>query len=158
MTDEASKSVNPGGYEPRCKACNYPGHEEHDKTLLAGKLSDSDYAKIVGCASKSIARHRAHIVEEIAQSAKAQAVITADNLLDQLMQARQKAIVLLDLAIEAADTKVYGAPSTYLREIREQIKLWAELEGRLSAQRDTKPFHIRLRWYDEIKDETKYDS
>jgi hypothetical protein len=38
------------------------------------------------------------------------------------------------MAIEAADTKVYGAPSNYLREIREQVKLWAELEGRLATQ------------------------
>lgn len=49
---QASISVNSGGYEPRCKACNFPGHEEHDKELLTSKLSDSDYAKIVGCSSK----------------------------------------------------------------------------------------------------------
>jgi hypothetical protein len=69
------------------------------------------------------------------------------------MQARQKAIVLLDMAIEAADTKVYCAPSTYLREIREQIKLWAELEGRLPAQHDNLPVKIKLRWYDEIREQ-----
>lgn len=132
---QASISVqHPGGYQSRCKACNYPGHEDLDLDLLSGKLSDSGYAKIVGCSHKSIGRHRTHIAAEIATSSEAELVINADNLVDQLKEARERALDLLDKAIEAADTRVYGAPSQYLGEIRQQIKLMGELQGRLASQ------------------------
>ena len=52
----------------------------------------------------------------------------------QLGEVREKTLSLLDKAEAAADTRVYGAPVAYLREVREQIKLLAELEGRLAAQ------------------------
>ena len=41
---------------------------------------------------------------------------------------------MLDKAEDAQDTKVYGPPVGYLREIREQLKFIAELEGRIASQ------------------------
>ena len=131
---QACRSVQNSARSARCKCCRYPNHEDLDLDLLSGKLSDSQYGAIVGCSHSSVSRHRTHIAKEIAVSSEAELVINADNLLDQLTEARQKALDLLDKAIEAADTRVYGAPSAYLGEIRQQIKLWAELEGKLPSQ------------------------
>ncbi len=131
MTDEASISVHPGGYEPRCKACNFPGHEEHDKALLSGKLSDSDYAQMVGCSHKSIARHRPHIVKEIAQSAKAQAVLTADELFQSV---QDEAAVVRELR-EAARTQ--GDIELALKAVDRALKcieLYAKVQGLIKDQ------------------------
>jgi lysyl-tRNA synthetase class I len=55
----------------------------------------------------------------------------AANFLDQLKEVRHKAADLLDRAEKAGDLKASGV---FLRELREQIRLWAELEGKLAAQ------------------------
>lgn len=131
MTDEASISVNPGGYEPRCKACNFPGHEEHDRALLTGKLSDSNYAKIVGCTSKSIARHRAHIAQEIAQSAQAQAIISADELFKSV---QDEAVVVRELRDSA---RTGGDIELALKAIDRALKcieLYAKILGIIKDQ------------------------
>jgi len=75
-----------------------------------------------------------HISELLSKADDIKGVVEANNSIATLQQVKTKAFELLDMAIEAADTKVYGAPSQYLREIREQIKLWAELEGKLQTQ------------------------
>jgi hypothetical protein len=70
----------------------------------------------------------------MAQAEDAKEIANADSLLDELQKARQRTYDLLDKAEEAANTKIYGAPVQYLREIREQIKLLFELEGRIQSQ------------------------
>jgi hypothetical protein len=61
-------------------------------------------------------------------------VANGDSLLEELKTARDRTYSLLDKAEAAANTKVYGAPVAYLKEIREQLKFIAELEGKLSSQ------------------------
>jgi 3-dehydroquinate synthase class II len=131
MTDEASISVKSGGYEPRCKACNYPGHEEHDKALLVGKISDSDYAKIVGCTSKSVARHRAHIVKEIAQSAQARTIITADELFKNVQDEAGVVRELRDAARSKGDIEL--ALKAVDRALK-CIELYAKVQGIINDQ------------------------
>jgi len=55
----------------------------------------------------------------------------AASFFDQLKEVRAKAASLLDQAEEAEDLRAAG---TFLKELREQIRLWAELEGKLAAQ------------------------
>jgi len=55
----------------------------------------------------------------------------AANHLDRLQEVRREAANLLDRAEKADDLKAAGV---FLRELREQIRLWAELEGRLATQ------------------------
>ena len=126
MTDEASISAHPGGYEPRCKACNYSGHEEHDKALLAGKLNDSDYARIVGCTHKSIARHRAHISEEIAQSAQAQAILTTDELFKSI---QDEASIVRELRDEARDEGNIELALKAVDRALKCIEIYAKVRG-----------------------------
>jgi len=131
MADEASISVNTGGYEPRCKACNYLDHEKHDKALLTGNLSDSDYAKIVGCTSKSIARHRAHIVKEIAQSAKAQAIIAADELFKSV---QDEAVVVRELRDAARSEGNIELALKAVDRALKCIELYAKVQGIIQDQ------------------------
>jgi len=118
----------------QCTVCGHKDLDEINRLLLC---SDSyrDIARQFGLSKDALARHKeSHIPEALSKSQDAQEVLQADNLLIQLQEARTKAIELLDKAIAAGDTKIYGPPSSYLSEIRQQIKLWAELEGRLASQ------------------------
>ncbi len=118
----------------QCTVCAHKDLEEINKLLLC---SDSyrDLARQFGLSKDALARHKeSHIPTELLKSNDIQEIAKADVLLVQLEEIREKTLSLLDKAEQAADTRVYGAPVAYLREVREQIKLLAELEGRLAAQ------------------------
>ena len=118
----------------QCTVCAHKDLDEINKLLLC---SDSyrDLARQFGLSKDALARHKeSHIPEELLKSNDIQEIAKADVLLVQLGEIREKTLSLLDKAEQAADTRVYGAPVAYLREAREQIKLIAELEGRLASQ------------------------
>ena len=118
----------------QCTVCAHKDLEEINRLLLC---SDSyrDIARQFGLSKDALARHKeSHIPTELLKSNDIQEVAKADVLLVQLGEIREKTLSLLDKAEQAADTRVYGAPVAYLREIREQFKLIAELEGRLASQ------------------------
>lgn len=119
---------------PACSICKDSRIDEINSRLACdGKLAE--ISREFAVSEDALQRHKDKcIIKSLIASPNTKDVINGDNLLDQLQKARDKAIELLDMAIAAGDTKVYGAPSNYLREIREQIKLWAELEGRLASQ------------------------
>lgn len=118
----------------QCTVCAHADLEEINKLLLC---SDSyrAIARQFGLSKDALARHKeSHIPKELLKSNDIQEIAKADALLVQLGEVREKTLSLLDKAEKAADTRVYGAPVAYLREVREQIKLLAELEGRLASQ------------------------
>jgi hypothetical protein len=117
-----------------CTVCSHKDVDEINRLLLSG-TSFRDIAGQFDLSKTALARHKeSHIPELLSKSEDIKEVVNADNLLAQLQDARTSALDLLDKAIEAGNTKVYGPPSSYLSEIRQQIKLWAELEGRLASQ------------------------
>ncbi len=119
---------------PKCSICENPEVEEINTQILDNQKL-ADISRKFAVSYDALQRHSDKcIVRALAASPTTAEVITGDKLLNQLKEAREKAVFLLDKAIDAADTRTYGAPSQYLREIREQIKLWAELEGRLASQ------------------------
>ena len=123
------------GCDPRCKCCQYPGHLELDKAYLNNEISLQQYADKVGCAKPSVERHvKGHLPEALLKAKDIEDVANGDSLLDELCKARDRTYSLLDKAEAAANTKIYGAPVAYLKEIREQLKFIAELEGKLSSQ------------------------
>jgi hypothetical protein len=67
----------------------------------------------------------------MAKATEAKEIVLADSLLQQTQDLRRKALSLLDQAEGAGDLRAAGL---FLRELRELIKLWAELEGRLASQ------------------------
>lgn len=117
-----------------CTVCSHKDVDEINRLLLTG-TSFRDIAGQFDLSKTALARHKeSHIPELLLKSEDIKEVVNADNLLAQLQEARTSALDLLDKAIAVGDTKVYGPPSSYLSEIRQQIKLWAELEGRLASQ------------------------
>ena len=118
----------------QCTVCGHKDAEEINKLLLSG-TSLRDVAGQFDLSKTALARHKEnHIPKELLKSNDIQEIAKADALLVQLGEVREKTLSLLDKAEQAADTRVYGAPVAYLREVREQIKLIAELEGRLASQ------------------------
>ena len=119
---------------PICSICADPMVKEINARITRQEKL-ADISREFAVSEDALSRHKEKcIIKSLAASPNTKEIINGDNLLDQLQSARNKAIKLLDLAIAAGDTKIYGAPSNYLREIREQIKLWAELEGKLATQ------------------------
>ena len=70
-------------------------------------------------------------IKDEAVDSMASRLDNASSFLDQLREVRRRAAALLDQAEEAQDLRAAG---TFLKVLREQIRLWAELEGRLAAQ------------------------
>ncbi|MFZ3133955.1 hypothetical protein [Methanothrix sp.] len=102
---------------------------------MNNEISLQQYADKVGCAKPSVERHvKGHLPEALLKAKDIEDVANGDSLLDELKKAQERAYSLLDKAEAAANTKIYGAPVAYLREIREQLKFIAELEGKLSSQ------------------------
>lgn len=136
MRNDAAQTLHGYKCDSRCKCGKHPDHLELDKAYLRKEISLQDYADKVGCKSKSsVERHvTGHLPKALLKATEIKDVANADSLLDQLKEIREKALSLLDKAEQAGNTKIYGPPSAYLKEIREQIKLMAELEGRLASQ------------------------
>lgn len=123
------------GCDSRCKCGQYPGHLELDKAYLNNEISLQQYADKVGCTKPSVERHvKGHLPDALLTAKAIENVANGDSLLGELKKARERTYTLLDKAEAAANTKVYGAPVTYLKEIREQLKFIAELEGKISGQ------------------------
>ena len=118
----------------QCTVCAHKDLEEINKLLLC---SDSyrDLARQFGLSKDALARHKeSHIPTELLKSNDIQEIAKADVLLVELEGIREMTLSVLDKAERGAETSVYGARVGYLREVREQIKLLAELEGRLASQ------------------------
>jgi hypothetical protein len=114
-----------------CTVCKHKQLEEINKQLLNG-TPYRDIAKHFELSSTSLHRHKErHIPTELSKAKEAREVAQADGLLDQVRNLRQKALNLLHQAETSNDLRAAGI---FLKELREQIKLWAELEGRLATQ------------------------
>ena len=121
--------------DPRCKCGQHPDHLDLDKAYLRKELTLQEYADRVGCHKTSVERHvKGHLPDALLAAKDIAVVANGDTLLSQLQEARARTLSLLDKAEDAQDTKVYGPPVGYLREIREQLKFIAELEGRIASQ------------------------
>jgi hypothetical protein len=120
-----------------CTVCSHQDCEKINGLLLCSE-SYRDIARQFNLSKDALARHKeGHIPELLLKANDIKEIAEANDSIATLEKVKSKAFELLDMAIEAADTKKYGAPSNYLREIREQVKLWAELEGKLASQQIT---------------------
>ncbi len=136
MRNNAEHAAHGYKCDSRCKCGQYPGHLELDKAYLNNEISLQEYADRVGCKSRSsVERHvKGHLPDALLKASDIAVVANGDILLDQLKEARDRTLSLLDKAEDAENTKAFGAPVAYLREVREQLKFIAELEGRIAAQ------------------------
>lgn len=119
---------------PTCSICSHPAVEEIN-SRIASQMKLADISREFAVSEDALGRHKDKcIITALSATPNTKDIINGGNLLLQLQAAREETLKLLDMAIEAGDTKTYGAPSNYLAELRQQIKLWAELEGKLSSQ------------------------
>jgi hypothetical protein len=119
---------------PTCSICKHPRVEEIN-SKIASQEKLADISREFAVSEDALSRHKDKcIIIALSATPNTKDVINGDNLLKQLQAAREETLKLLDMAIEAGNTKTYGSPSNYLAELRQQIKLWAELDGRLASQ------------------------
>ncbi len=147
-----------------CGPCQETRRNELDRRLLNKDISGESFRRITadfGYSETALRRHlKEHLTADLSQvkqakdEARAEALekVKAEELeetkagvkegmaarlenaasfFDQLKEVRNKAASLLDKAEVAEDLKAAGI---FLKELRGQIRLWAELEGRLAAQ------------------------
>jgi hypothetical protein len=147
-----------------CGPCHDSRRNELDRRLLEMEITGETYRGIsreFGYSEDALARHKAnHLLKELSEVKQAKEEARAEALekvkagelecikdeakegmaarlenaagfLDQLKEVRAKAANLLDKAEKSDDLKAAGV---FLREVREQIKLMAELEGKLASQ------------------------
>lgn len=74
------------------------------------------------------AKSEAEVAEKESMAAR---LATATNYLDKLQEIQKTAAGLLDKAMKAEDLR---SSASFLKELREELRLWAELEGKLAAQ------------------------
>ncbi len=147
-----------------CGPCGDPRRNELDRRLLEKDLNGESFRRIsadFGYSETALRRHlNEHLsiplseIKQAKDSAREQAKETAKakeleqiknkatettaarlenaaSFFDQLKEIRRKSADLLDRAERSNDLKSAG---TFLKELREQIRLWAELDGKLAAQ------------------------
>jgi len=146
-----------------CSICSHPARNEIDKHLLNMPLSMESYRTISGqfkVSRQALERHRkAHIQEDVdvlasmqqareeslreihaqeLEKVKENAATTisgrleqARDVFEQLKILRDRAGSLLDQAETSEDLRSAGV---FLRELREQLKFLAELEGKIQTQ------------------------
>lgn len=146
-----------------CGPCADKQRNELDRRLLEMDISGESYRKIshdFGYSADALRRHKEnHLSKELSDIKKAMEearekaldeakerelediktkaagsmaskLEAAGSFFDQLNEIRKKAADLVDRADEAKDLRAAGV---FLRELREQIRLWAELEGKIKA-------------------------
>jgi hypothetical protein len=105
----------------------------HKENHLVVDLSDVKTA-MEAAREEALAKVRAGELDQTKADVKGSMAARIENaatFLDQLKEVRYKAASLLDKAEGAQDLRAAG---TFLKELRETIRLWAELEGKLSSQ------------------------
>jgi len=117
-------------------------HKEHHlivdlSEVRRAKLEARDRA-LAEAQAKELEQTKADVAEGMAARLE-----NAANFLDQLKEVRNKAATLLELAEEAEDLRAAG---TFLKELREQIRLWAELEGKLAANPPQVSITLNAEW------------
>ena len=114
----------------QCTVCNHKSLEEINNQLL----DNPEYRKIAlkfHLSEWALRRHKeSHIPKALAKSQEAQEMAQANRLLEDLKTVRKRTEGLLDKAEKAGEIRAWPG---FLRELREQIKLMAELEGKLAA-------------------------
>lgn len=130
----------------KCSICNHPKRDEIDKRLLRGDTR-ARIAQEFAVSAFALDRHfknhlvraiapRAHPLAQVSPETDVPEILRADALVEELHRIRTKTHELLEKASNAGSTHAFGSPAQYLREMREQLRLLAELEGRLREDRE----------------------
>lgn len=118
------------GYSEKALARHKQNHLTVD--LAAAKQAvEEAKAEAVRKAQEEMKKAVVEGVKVLASDCMAARMENATNYLDQIREIRRSAAEFLDKAEQADDLR---AGAVYLRELREQIRLWAELDGKIASQ------------------------
>lgn len=113
-----------------CSVCTHPERAAIDAALLGGE----PYRRIasrLGASTTALQRHKAHIPAHLSTAHEAEAVASADDLLDQVRALQRKALDLLSKAEREGD---YRTALAGVREARACLELLLEVSGELDRR------------------------
>lgn len=115
-----------------CKICIHAQRDVVDKLIVQGQ-SLNDIARQFKVSADGLSRHkRNHLPPMLMKAHKAEEIANGDKLLDDILEIMTKTQSLLHRA-ESDDKNLKFLPA-YLREIRQQLTLLGELQGRIARQ------------------------
>jgi len=111
----------------KCTICEHPQVEEINR-LLVESVPYRSIAKQFSISESALFRHKKHIPEKLAKAKEAKEITKADNLLEQVIALRDKALSILEKAEKSGDlrTALQG-----IKEARSTLELLAKLQGEL---------------------------
>ena len=116
-----------------CTVCSHEKRYEIDRLLVNREASYRGIASRYSLTQAAVGRHVSggHIAELLTKAHEAEQAAEADDLLADIVRIRQSAFDLLDLAERSHEWRArLGA----IRECRENIRILAELRGKLATQ------------------------
>jgi hypothetical protein len=111
-----------------CTVCSHPESHAINEALVVERRGVRDIAGRWDLSKSAIDRHRSHIPELLVKASLAQEVADADLILEKLRGLEDEAREILQ---HTKDDRDWRAALSALGEIREQIKLLAQVSGRL---------------------------
>jgi hypothetical protein len=112
-----------------CTVCSNPDAVLINEALVLYKQSNRSIAQQYNVHHSAVQRHREHIPELLVKASLAQEVADADLLLEKLQGLEDDARVALEATRSKEEWRTYLAA---ISEIREQIKLLAQVSGKLA--------------------------
>jgi hypothetical protein len=114
-----------------CSVCSHPDAVEINEALVIEKRSNRTIAKQYGLHYSAVHRHREHIPQLLAKSHEAEQATQADELLMEVRRLGAKTLQVLHRAESAGELNTMLRA---VREARENVRLLAELRGKLDTQ------------------------
>lgn len=114
-----------------CAICTHKHRAEIDKALVEG-MSFRNISRRYGMSIAAVSRHKAeHLPADILQAKQAGEVARADDLLAQIRDLKDRAILIL---MQAERSKSYTIALGAIRETRQTLKLLGKISGELDER------------------------
>jgi transposase-like protein len=115
----------------RCSICDHQDRQDIDKQLVSGE-SIAGIARHFAVSEDALRRHSInHIPQALAQAKKASDAARAGDLLQQVINLRERAVSILSRAEESGDLRTALAG---IREAKGCIELLAKIDGQLNEK------------------------
>ena len=115
----------------RCSICDHPDKEKIDQQLIGGE-SIAGLARLFAVSEDALRRHNAnHIPQILIQAREASEAARAGDLLQQVIDLRERAVSILSQAEASGDLRTALAG---IREAKGCIELLAKIDGQLNER------------------------
>ena len=114
----------------KCVTCERPDVDEINTAILNGTPL-RNIAEYFSISQTSLFRHKQHLPKSMIKAQEAQEISKADNLLEQVKDLRDKALIILAKAEKAGELKT---ALQGIKEARSCLELLARLQGELQQE------------------------